>query len=214
MREHTEGTLKFNCDLSRRRPFNKELRIWSHAIVHPMSTSGHDIDAPKKMQLMKANSEPSIKRTKYVLLLADVAETWLPRMGHVKRGMNDLFYFRTTRQAASEQTEEWVEDGRERLCVSCPCAKKKMSCIYSLSSKLQFIQCITPSDIQGDHSGCSQPPIDIKTKVAFQYKPLILKHNFCFLVNGRLGTPLMSFKLSEQSRCDLNYRMLNVARVM
>ena len=42
--------------------------------------------------------------------------------------------------------------------------------------------------VQGDHSGGSQPPVDIKTKVAFQYKPLILKHNFCFHVNGRLGT--------------------------
>ena len=25
--------------------------------------------------------------------------------------------------------------------------------------------------LQGDHSGSSQPPVDIKTKVAFQYKP-------------------------------------------
>ena len=42
--------------------------------------------------------------------------------------------------------------------------------------------------IKGDHSGSSQPPVDIKTKVVFQYKPFILKHNFCFHVNRRLGT--------------------------
>ena len=34
----------------------------------------------------------------------------------------------------------------------------------------------------------SQPPVDIKTKVAYQYNPSILKCNFCFHVNGRLGT--------------------------
>ena len=28
--------------------------------------------------------------------------------------------------------------------------------------------------LQGDHSGSSQPPVDMKTKVAFQDKPLIL----------------------------------------
>ena len=33
-----------------------------------------------------------------------------------------------------------------------------------------------------------QPPVDTKTKVAFQYKGLILKRNFCFDVNRRLGT--------------------------
>ena len=42
--------------------------------------------------------------------------------------------------------------------------------------------------IQGDPSSCSQPPVDIKTKVAFQYMLLILKHNFCCDVNSRLGT--------------------------
>ena len=37
--------------------------------------------------------------------------------------------------------------------------------------------------IQGDHSGSSQPTVDIKTKVVFQYKPFILKRNFCVHVN-------------------------------
>ena len=42
--------------------------------------------------------------------------------------------------------------------------------------------------LQGDPSGSSQPPVDIKTKVAFQYMLLILIHNFCFDVNRRLET--------------------------
>ena len=42
--------------------------------------------------------------------------------------------------------------------------------------------------IQGDTSGSSQPPVDIKTKVVFQHMLLILKRNFCFDVNRRLGT--------------------------
>ena len=35
---------------------------------------------------------------------------------------------------------------------------------------------------------CQNPPVDIKTKVAFQYMGLILIQNFCFDVNGRFGT--------------------------
>ena len=42
--------------------------------------------------------------------------------------------------------------------------------------------------IQGDHSGSFQPPVDIKMNVAFQNMLLILKRNFCFDVNRRLGT--------------------------
>ena len=41
--------------------------------------------------------------------------------------------------------------------------------------------------IQGDTSGRTKPPVDIKTKVAFQYMLFILKRNFCFDVNRRFG---------------------------
>ena len=41
--------------------------------------------------------------------------------------------------------------------------------------------------IQGDHSGCAKPPVDIKTKVPFYYEAHVLKQNFCFEVNGRFG---------------------------
>ena len=37
--------------------------------------------------------------------------------------------------------------------------------------------------IQGDHSGCDKPPIEIKTKVPFWYEEFILKRNICFGVN-------------------------------
>ena len=40
----------------------------------------------------------------------------------------------------------------------------------------------------GDTSGSSQPPVDVKTSVEFQYMLLIIVDNFCFEVNGRLGT--------------------------
>ena len=39
-------------------------------------------------------------------------------------------------------------------------------------------------EIQGDHSGCSRGLGNIKTRVAFQHKLLILKRNFCFDVNN------------------------------
>ena len=42
--------------------------------------------------------------------------------------------------------------------------------------------------VQGDHSGCDKPPVDIKTKVAFQEIGLILKQSFCFDVNRRFVT--------------------------
>ena len=42
--------------------------------------------------------------------------------------------------------------------------------------------------LQGDHSGCAKPPVDIESKAPFKYLGLILKQNFCFDVNGRLGT--------------------------
>ena len=45
--------------------------------------------------------------------------------------------------------------------------------------------------VQGDHLRCSQPPIDIKTKVLFQYKEHELNRSLCFEVNGTLGTMCM-----------------------
>ena len=45
--------------------------------------------------------------------------------------------------------------------------------------------------VQGDHSGCAKPPVDIKTKVPFYYMGLILNWNFCFDVNRRFGTTWM-----------------------
>ena len=38
--------------------------------------------------------------------------------------------------------------------------------------------------VQGDHSCCSQPPVDTRTKVAFYYIGLTLKWNFCFMSTG------------------------------
>ena len=32
--------------------------------------------------------------------------------------------------------------------------------------------------VQGDHSGCAKPPVDVKTKHPFLYMGLILKWNF------------------------------------
>ena len=39
-----------------------------------------------------------------------------------------------------------------------------------------------------DDAGSSQPPVDMKTKVVFYHKGLILKRTFCFDVNRRLET--------------------------
>ena len=41
---------------------------------------------------------------------------------------------------------------------------------------------------QGDDSGSSQPPVDIKTEVSFKFEPHVLKRNLCSAVNERLGT--------------------------
>ena len=45
---------------------------------------------------------------------------------------------------------------------------------------------VSRTHIQGDHSGSSKPPVDIKTKVVFQDKAFILKHNLSFHVFARL----------------------------
>ena len=39
--------------------------------------------------------------------------------------------------------------------------------------------------VQGDHSTCSKPIVDIDLKVAFYYKVIILKRNLQINVNGR-----------------------------
>ena len=41
------------------------------------------------------------------------------------------------------------------------------------------------TEIQGDHSTCSKPIVDIDLKVAFYYKVIILKRNFQINVKGR-----------------------------
>ena len=41
--------------------------------------------------------------------------------------------------------------------------------------------------LQGDSSRWSKPPIDIKTKVLFEYEAQVQKPNLCSGVNGRLG---------------------------
>ena len=52
-----------------------------------------------------------------------------------------------------------------------------------------FVRCfIFFIRLQGDHSGCSQPPVDIKIKVPCLYAAHVLKCNLCFGVKGRLGT--------------------------
>ena len=56
--------------------------------------------------------------------------------------------------------------------------------IYSVAGMFRQKPCAL---IQGDKSGKTKPPVDIKTKVAFQYKRLILKRNFYFDVKGRVG---------------------------
>ena len=49
-----------------------------------------------------------------------------------------------------------------------------------------FLGCMVYSaTLQGDHSGCVKPRVDIKTKVVFQY---ILRRNFCLDVNGTFDT--------------------------
>ena len=42
--------------------------------------------------------------------------------------------------------------------------------------------------IQGDHSACSKPPVDIDLKVLFWYKVPILKRNIQINFNGRFRT--------------------------
>ena len=43
--------------------------------------------------------------------------------------------------------------------------------------------------LQGDHSGSSQPPVDMKTQVAFQYKPLTLNTAFALMSMGGWEQP-------------------------
>ena len=48
--------------------------------------------------------------------------------------------------------------------------------------------------MQGDHSACSKPPVDIDLKVAVLNKDLIIKRNFQINVNG-------GFEQAEWSPC-------------
>ena len=41
--------------------------------------------------------------------------------------------------------------------------------------------------LQGDHSGCVEPPVDIKTNILFQYEAHVLKHNLCFVLASTGG---------------------------
>ena len=43
------------------------------------------------------------------------------------------------------------------------------------------------SQVQGDTSGRTKPPVDIEVKVVFYYKDPILKRNFQINVNRRFG---------------------------
>ena len=57
-----------------------------------------------------------------------------------------------------------------------------------LVSVCYFMACLKNQEqLQGDPSGLSQPTVDIKTNVVFQNMLLMLKRNFCFDVNSRLG---------------------------
>ena len=60
------------------------------------------------------------------------------------------------------------------------CERQRVLCLSDFLSNW--------SRIQGDHSACSKPPIDIDLRVAFWYKVLILKRNFQINVNGRFWT--------------------------
>ena len=44
--------------------------------------------------------------------------------------------------------------------------------------------------VQGDTSRCFKPPVDIKTKVLFQYEALVLKGNFVLVSTGGLKQPV------------------------
>ena len=65
--------------------------------------------------------------------------------------------------------------------------------IHEFALKIDAIQKETneqasiKSQLQGDHSHYSQPPIDTTTKAVFLYVGLILKRNFDFDVNRRFG---------------------------
>ena len=44
------------------------------------------------------------------------------------------------------------------------------------------------ASLQGDHSGCDKPPVDIKTKAPFYYEAHVLKRDIDFGVNWRFVT--------------------------
>ena len=45
------------------------------------------------------------------------------------------------------------------------------------------------SQIQGVHSGCAKPPVDIKTKVCFRIKPVYYNRTFVLMSMGGLAQP-------------------------
>ena len=71
--------------------------------------------------------------------------------------------------------------------------QKSKAPIFAPATAIRFSELSTTETetasvvIKGDPSGWSQPPVDIEAKVALYYKEHILKRNFCFDVNRRLG---------------------------
>ena len=77
----------------------------------------------------------------------------------------------------------------ERIVVVSACKANEhellLNCLASISAvtlKHQIKLCI---NVQGDHSACSKPAVDIYLKVVFYYTDLIVKRNFQINVNLR-----------------------------
>ena len=67
--------------------------------------------------------------------------------------------------------------------------------------------------VQGDHSGSSQPPVDFKTKVAFQHMLLIQKTQLLFWSQQKVGNYLNGHPVNFLDKYDSLQKCLNQTQI-
>ena len=95
--------------------------------------------------------------------------------------LDDVFTSRASRKDGKAEEER----ERERAIAEHQRERRWAGCLFEgLVVQQDFTPALRPLwSIQGDTSGCSQGLVDIKSKVVFWHKELLLKLNFCFDAN-------------------------------
>ena len=93
-----------------------------------------------------------------------------------------------------------IDDVKTELSVAFYCVKSVLSSDSQLYvNKIQSTTTCTLTDIQGDHSACSKPRVDIDLKVAFYCANIVLSRDSQLYVN----------KIQSTTTCTTLYMYFN-----